>query len=186
MSARVWHWFWIGVTIVLLGGSCLPIERETSPVESVGDQQPAPKTAVARVGDLAPAFELTDLDGNQVKLDDYRGQVVLLNFWAVWCGPCRTEFPVIQQVYGRYKNQGFVVLAVNIQESKERIAEFASELELSFPVLLDRRGQVTARYHVRGLPTSFLVDREGRILEKHIGPVDESILEKYLSRVGIQ
>jgi peroxiredoxin len=176
----------MGVAIVLLGSSCRPVSQEAEPAGSAGSQQPEPKTTVARVGDRAPAFELTDLDGNWVKLDDYKGQVVLLNFWAVWCGPCRTEFPVIQQVYERYKTQGFVVLAVNIQESEERIAEFANETGLTFPVLLDRRGQVSARYRVRGLPTSLLVDREGMILEKHIGPVDELTLARYLALAGIQ
>jgi peroxiredoxin len=184
VSARAaWRLVWIGAAIALLSTSCLPVRRGADPAGGSGDPQP---TVVARVGDLAPDFELVDLDDSAVALADFRGQVVLLNFWAVWCTYCRAEFPVLQAFYERHQNDGFVVLAINIQERKELVAEYVGETGLTFPVLLDRRGEVTARYRVRGLPTSFLVDREGRILEKHIGPVDESMLDEYLAQSGVQ
>jgi peroxiredoxin len=187
VSARAeWRLVWIGVAIALLSVSCLPVRREAEPAGGSGDPQPLVVTVVARVGDLAPDFELIDLDGSKVTLSDFRGQVVLLNFWAVWCSYCRAEFPVLQAFYERHQNDRFVVLAINIQESKELVSEYVGETGLTFPVLLDRWGEVTARYRVRGLPTSFLVDREGRILEKHIGPVDESMLDEYLAQSGVQ
>jgi peroxiredoxin len=142
--------------------------------------------AVARVGSPALAFQLKDLQGNSVDLSDFRGQVVLLNFWTLWCGYCRTEFPVIQDFYERYQSEGFVVLAINIQESQDRVSSFVDEIGLSFPVLLDRRGNVTASYRVSGLPTSFLVDRRGYIVKKHVGPINEAMLDEYMAMVGIQ
>ena len=108
--------------------------------------------------------------------------MVLLNFWATWCGYCRAEFPVLQAFHERHQKDGFVVLAVNIQENKDRVNALIDEMDLTPPVLLDRRGEVTTSYRVRGLPTSFLIDHEGIILEKHIGPVTESILDGYLAQ----
>jgi peroxiredoxin len=187
VSARaVWRLVWIGAAIALLSVSCLSARREAEPAGSYGNPQPEGTAVVVQVGDLAPDFELVDLDDSGVALADFRGQVVLLNFWAVWCGYCRAEFPVLQAFYERHQNDGFVVLAINIQERKELVSEYVGETGLTFPVLLDRRGEVTARYRVRGLPTSFLVDRDGRILEKHIGPVDESMLDEYLAQSGVQ
>jgi len=179
VSARaVWRLVWIGAAIALLSTSCLPVRLGAEPAGGSGE--------VAQVGDLAPDFELVDLDDSTVTLADFRGQVVLLNFWAVWCAYCRAEFPVLQAFYERHQNDGFVVLAINIQERKELVSEYVGETGLTFPVILDQRGEVTARYRVRGLPTSFLVDREGRILEKQIGPVDESMLDEYLAQSGVQ
>ena len=127
-----------------------------------------------------------DLNGRGVKLTDRRGDLVLLNFWAVWCGYCRTEFPVIEAFYDRHKTEGFTVLAINVQEDPDRVREFVDDMGLGLPVLLDRQGEVTARYRVRGLPTSFLIGRDGTILEKHIGPVDQAMLERYLAQAGVQ
>lgn len=177
----VGRFLWIGAAIVFLGVSCLPAGREAKPAGIAADAQPTPTMATAQVGALAPVFELTGLEGDKIRLSDLRGQVVLLNFWATWCGHCRAEFPVLQAFYKRHQNEGFVVLAINIQENKERVAELVNDMGLTFPVLLDRRGEVTASYRVRGLPTSFLIDREGTILEKHIGPLTESMLDGYLA-----
>lgn len=173
---------WIGAAIVVLGVSCLPAGREAQPAGMAADAQPTPTMATAQVGALAPVFELAALEGDPIRLSDLRGQVVLLNFWATWCSHCRAEFPVLQDFYKRHQNEGFVVLAINIQENRGRVAELVSDMGLTFPVLLDRRGEVTASYRVRGLPTSFLIDREGRIVEKQIGPVTESMLDEYLAR----
>ena len=176
----------IGMAIVFLCASCLPARPEAELAIPADDVQPTPTMAVAQVGALAPDFELAGLDGNKVRLSDMRGQAVLLNFWAAWCGHCRAEFPALQAFYERHQNEGFVVLAINIQESKERVTALVNEMGLTFPVLLDQRGEVTASYRVRGLPTSFVVDREGLILEKHIGPVTESILDGYLAQAATQ
>jgi len=122
-------------------------------------------------GHLAPDFSLKTLDGKTVRLSDLRGKkVVLINFWATWCPPCRSEMPTMQQIYTEYKGKGFEILAINIErDSKEEILEFMKELRLTFPVLLDSDMKVTRTYRLIGLPVSMLIDRRGIIRSKEIG-----------------
>lgn len=122
-------------------------------------------------GHLAPDFALKTLDGKTVRLSDLRGKkVVLINFWATWCPPCRSEMPTMQQIYTEYKGKGFEILAINIErDSKEEILEFMKELRLTFPVLLDSDMKVTRTYRLIGLPVSMLIDRQGIIRSKTIG-----------------
>lgn len=114
-------------------------------------------------GDSAPLFSLTDTDGNTVSLQDYKGKVILLNFWASWCEPCRNEMPAVQESYNKYKDQGFVVLGVNIAENQVTAKGFANRLGVTFPVLLDSDRKVTQQYKVIPIPTSFLIDRNGKV-----------------------
>lgn len=141
-----------------------------------------PRTGV-KEGALAPDFTLESLDGSQVSLADFRGRPVLINFWATWCGPCRVEMPYIQAAYERYKEQEFVVLAVDIQETKPQVEAFAQEFSLTFPVLLDETGKVTATYKVLGVPTSIFVDRAGIISYIYPGAMTEAILEEQIARI---
>ena len=130
-------------------------------------------------GFLAPDFELTTLDGERITLSELRGQAVLVNFWASWCPPCRSEMPAMQQVYSDFGADGFVILAVN-STHQDRLADvegFGAERNLTFPILLDQDGQVSARYQVRSLPTSFFIDPDGIIQEVVIGgPMAEALL----------
>ncbi|HLC21387.1 MAG TPA: TlpA disulfide reductase family protein [Candidatus Methylomirabilis sp.] len=125
----------------------------------------------AEEGHLAPDFALNRLDGKKVRLSDLRGKkVVLINFWATWCPPCRLEMPTMQQIYSEYGKKGFEVLAVNIEpDAKQEIREFIKELRLTFPVLLDPDMAVTRKYRLIGLPVSLLIDRQGIIRSKDIG-----------------
>jgi len=111
--------------------------------------------------EAAPDFALQTLDGETVRLSDYRGQVVLINTWATWCPPCRDEMPDLEAYYRRRQADGFVVLAVNSQESPGTVAAFLEEHDFTFPVLLDPDGVVTKDYRVYGLPTSFFIGRDG-------------------------
>ena len=122
-------------------------------------------------GHLAPDFALKTLDGKTVRLSDLRGKkVVLINFWATWCPPCRSEMPTMQQIYTEYKGKGFEILAINIEpDSKDEIRDFMKELRLTFPVLLDSDMKVTRTYRLIGLPVSMLIDRQGIIRSKTIG-----------------
>jgi len=138
-----------------------------------------------QVGQRAPDFELEDLNGQEVKLSDYRGQVVLINFWATWCGYCRTEFPVIQAAYESNHEKGFVVLALNVQDREQSVRAYAQELGLTFPVLLDPLGRASGSYRARGLPTSYFVDQEGIIVFKKVGPIDASIIDGVLTQAGV-
>lgn len=122
-------------------------------------------------GHLAPDFTLKTLDGNTVRLSELRGKkVVLINFWATWCPPCRLEMPTMQQIYSEYKDRGFEILAVNIESDAEQaISDFVKELRLTFPILLDPDMKVTRKFRVIGLPVSVLIDRQGIVRAKEIG-----------------
>lgn len=120
---------------------------------------------------VAPDFALKTLEGKTVRLSELRGKkVVLINFWATWCPPCRLEMPTMQQIYTEYKGRGFEVLAINIEpDAKDEIRDFMKELRLTFPVLLDSDMKVTRKYRLIGLPVSMLIDRQGIIRSKEIG-----------------
>lgn len=125
------------------------------------------------VGKIAPSFELKDISGNKISLPQTRGKVVLLNFWATTCGPCREEMPSMNRLYSELKDRGFVVLAVSIDRSEKAVRSFASEQGLSFPVLMDVEREVFFdHYAVTGLPTTFLIDRSGVIAERVIGQAE--------------
>jgi peroxiredoxin len=109
----------------------------------------------------APDFQLNTLDGQTVCLSDFRGEVVLINFWATWCGPCAYEMPFLQQVYDEWQEAGLVLLAVNVGESPEKVAAFMQDHGFSFPVLLDTEGIVATQYGASSIPTTFLIDENG-------------------------
>ncbi|MGH8059833.1 MAG: TlpA disulfide reductase family protein [Candidatus Entotheonellia bacterium] len=125
---------------------------------------PASRTVVA------PDFALPDLAGNLQHLSDFRGTVVLLNFWATWCPPCRAEMPSMETLYQAYKHQGFVILAVSSDVQGAAVVQaFMEGYHLSFPALLDTAGRVNGLYGVRSIPTSYLLDRRGRVVSREIG-----------------
>jgi len=122
---------------------------------------------------VAPDFAIPDLAGQAVRLSAYRGQVVLVNVWATWCPPCREEMPSMERLHQRLKDRGFVLLAVSQDEGgPEVVKRFVDQMKVTFPVLLDPQGEVGRKYGVWGFPESFLLDREGRIVERVIGPRD--------------
>jgi peroxiredoxin len=133
-------------------------------------------------GGIAPAFQLASLDGDQVTLESLQGRVVLVNFWATWCKPCEDEMPAMGRLYDALKNQGFDLLAVSVDEGTEEVRQFQDRLELPFPLLLDPDQAVAERYQTYRFPESFLVDREGVIVERYIGPKDWDS-PAYLERV---
>lgn len=121
------------------------------------------------VGGPAPDFQLDQINGSPTKMSDYRGQIVLLNFWATWCKPCKKEMPEIQAAYEALKDQGFVVLALNFAEKAEKVEKLVKEMGLTFPILLDRKVAVAERYRVVSLPVTFFVDANGIIKEQIFG-----------------
>ena len=120
----------------------------------------------------APDFTLPTLEGRTVTLSALRGQVVFLNFWATWCPPCREEMPSIERLHRELRAQGLVVLAVDVDESPERVAKFVKDFRLGFPVLLDAGSHVFSSYGAPGLPTTILIDRKGRVIGGALGPRD--------------
>jgi peroxiredoxin len=136
------------------------------------------------VGSPAPDFELELLDGQYTTLSNYRGQPVLLNFWATWCGPCEVEMPFFQSQYEQH-GSNFSILAINNAEQAHRVQQFVDRHALTFPVLLDHDASVQKLYQVRGYPTSLLVDAEGIIRVYHVGVMSEKQLSKYLQELGV-
>ncbi|MFQ5576917.1 MAG: redoxin domain-containing protein, partial [Anaerolineae bacterium] len=139
-------------------------------------------------GQTAPDFTLPAVGGERVSLADYRGQVVLVNFWATWCPSCIAEMPDYEAVYRQYTASGapFVVLAVNLQESRQQAEQFSAGLGLTFPVLLDQTGDVTiGQYRLAGMPGSVIVDRNGVIAYRHTGPMSGDLLKQKLAELGL-
>lgn len=134
----------------------------------------------AEVGEKAPDFELETLDGEKLQLRDLEGKTVLINFWATWCKPCRDEMPAIQSVYNRFKDQDFVVVGVNIAETPVSVKGFTRQLELDFPVVLDRNREVTKLYNIGPIPSSLFVDKNGKVVRKHDGQMVEGQIEGYV------
>jgi thiol-disulfide isomerase/thioredoxin len=123
-------------------------------------------------GGAAPALALQDLEGRLHRLEDYRGQVVLINFWATWCEPCREEMPSINRLRASLAGRPFEVLAINLAESEPRIRRFLEQLPLGFPVLMDRDSAAAKRWQARVLPMSFLVGPDGRIAYSVVGELN--------------
>jgi len=117
----------------------------------------------------APAFRLSDVDGAVRTIEGLRGSVVLLNFWATWCVPCRDELPAMERLHRDYRGRGLSVVGVNFKESAREVQNFMKANSVTFASLLDHDGAVSTKYRVRGLPVTFLLDREGRVLWKAIG-----------------
>jgi thiol-disulfide isomerase/thioredoxin len=116
----------------------------------------------------APDFAVQDLAGKQVKLSDFRGKVVFLNFWATWCPPCRAEMPSMQRVYEKYKDK-IAFMAVDMQEKKDKVAPFVQKEGYTFPIYLDERGAAAMMYGIQSIPTTFIVDKQGNIAAAAIG-----------------
>ena len=117
----------------------------------------------------APDFTLTDANGQPVTLSDLRGQVIMINFWASWCGPCRQEMPLLEQIHQRYEPLGFTLLAVNVEENSADGQAFLQERPVSFPVLYDPQNGISKLYDVVAMPSTVLIDRQGNIRYLHHG-----------------
>lgn len=126
-------------------------------------------TAAVTASTGAPDFTLPSLGGENVRLHEQRGRVVMINFWASWCGPCREEMPHLSRLYEKYRASGFTVLAINIDEDPGKAARLAQQLGMRFPVLLDTGKQVSRTYDLSAMPSTVLVDRDGRVRYVHRG-----------------
>jgi thiol-disulfide isomerase/thioredoxin len=130
----------------------------------------------------APAFTLENRAGGDLSLDKLKGRVVMINFWASWCGPCRQEFPALDQIYAKYKPMGFEMVAINVESEKSDAERFLEKVPVSFPILFDPDNRVSGDYGVSAMPTTFLVDRQGRVRWQHRAykPGDEA---KYIEQI---
>ncbi len=165
--------------IVLVGGVAIASRA----AEAQGSETALKREPV--VGALAPGFTLTNLEGEQLSLDDFRGRPVLINLWATWCGPCRIEMPAIQSRFEKYQDDGFAVLAVNFDEQQAEVQAFRDEFGLTFQILLDPGAKVQNLYRNRSYPSSFFIDRSGVIQVQHIGVMTEGQLDENLKKIGL-
>ena len=172
----------ISYAIILMAGLMWIYSSADRSGLSTSGTVPAPQ-----VGFLAPDFELTTTAGDTVVLSDLRGQAaVLVNLWATWCPPCRAEMPAIEKIYNEYKDQGFVVLAIDMtyQDDASAVTPFVNEHGLTFPILLDKTGEIARAYQLRSLPSSFFIDRAGIIHEVIIGgPMAEALLRTRVEEI---
>lgn len=133
----------------------------------------------------APNFTLKSNSGKNVKLSELRGQVVLLNFWASWCGPCRTEMPLLGKIHDKYKAMGFTVLGVNVEEDSAPAISIINKTKISIPVLFDKTNSVSKLYNVSAMPSTVIIDRDGNMRYLHEGykPGDEEKYKEWVKKL---
>ncbi|WP_257958527.1 TlpA disulfide reductase family protein [Bacillus sp. V3-13] len=137
-------------------------------------------------GNRVPNFELTDINGEKISLDQLRGKKLLVNFWASWCPPCKKEMPYMQEMYEKYQKDGFEILAVNstvTEKNRQDAVDFVKEHGLTFPIPMDEKNEVSSRFEILTYPTSFFIDSDGIIRSRAIGGVNKEFLEDELKRL---
>jgi len=165
------------LTILFVSIACVFLiiylrEERDSTVKTTKPLQPGIKV---------PNFVFPDINGKEVSLSNHRGKVVLLNVWATWCPPCRQEMPSMQRLYEKFKGERFEILAVSIDsEGREAVAPFMREMNLTFPALLDPRETIMSLYGITGVPESFIIDKDGILVKKIIGPINWASSEVFL------
>jgi thiol-disulfide isomerase/thioredoxin len=178
---------WVGV---FLGVAIIAVLVYTGviPLFGAGSANPAavPEEApLARLesGIMAPTASMADLEGNPVTLADYRGKVLVVNFWATWCGPCVREMPMFQEYQDRYPQM--VVLGVDQEESPETVKEFLTQLQLTYTILLDQKADMGRALQITFLPTTIFVDEKGEIRFRHYGIMNAEQMDYYLKTLGV-
>lgn len=168
----------IGIMFALLSQQSRPVSASESNA-SFTDFSTVP----SKVDYAAPELTLTNLEGNPVSLRDYHGQVVLVNLWATWCPPCREEMPTLMAFYEKYKSQGFVLVAVDQGETLDQVTPFVEEFSLSFPVWMDEESSAGREFNTMNLPSSYVIDRTGRVRLMWIGGISAKNLEAYVPKI---
>ncbi len=135
------------------------------------------------VGALAPDFSLVDPSGQTVSLKDLRGKSVLINFWATWCYPCREEMDDLQAIHERYKDNGVVVLGINVREKEGVVREFINRFNITYSILLDEEGKVSDIYNVFGIPSSLFIDKNGVIRDIIMGQMNEEMIAEKVDKL---
>ena len=185
MSSKGWAWVVIGLAFglccgaaVLLGSILL---KNVTDMVGAGQDDSSLSTPEYRP---ASDFELPDLYGQTWRLSDWRGQVVLLNFWASWCGPCVQEMPLFEE-YGQLYTPDLVIVGVNMEERPAQVQSFIDEMGISYLILLDEEGVIGRQFRVNAIPDTYFIDRQGMIRQHHIGSLTSDQLQAYLSQLGL-
>ena len=156
-------------------------------IEPPAQQSQAISQSTQNTNPVAPDFTLKDLNGNDVKLSDYKGKIVILNFWAVWCKYCLVEMPDFNELNKELEKENeVVILAINSQESPNKVKEYLSSSNIDLKVLLDQDGAVTQTYGITGFPTTFFIDKDGTLVTYISGMTDKKTLLEYISKIKSQ
>jgi len=170
----------LGILIAAIALAAVWIQKDSTKNSALaGEGKSAPRVTAVKVGDPAPDLILKDLQGNTVKLSDLKGKVVLVDFWATWCQPCTIMIPWFIEFQNRYGSQGFAVLGVAMDdEGLSVVKPYAAKASMNYTVVIGSEEAAEAWGGIFGLPTSFVIDRQGRIQAKHIGLIDRDVFEK--------
>ncbi|MCZ2259495.1 thiol-disulfide oxidoreductase ResA [Sporosarcina sp. G11-34] len=144
---------------------------------------PKEKSKVLAVGDMAPDFELVDLEGNKQRLSDYRGEGVFLNFWGTWCPPCKKEMPYIEKLHNEFADKGVKVLSINIKESDLKVKTFRDQYGLTFPITIDKDESVKEAYKFIPLPTTYIINKDGKIEQIISREMTEDEIRSYMESI---
>lgn len=182
----------VAVTAVALLAIAIPfvwqpnVEAEPASTSAAGDPPASPAAAEPTAACMAnpkPAnfdFKLKDVDGNEVSLSSYKGKVMLLNFWATWCGPCKAEIPGFVRLQEKYRDQGLVIVGYSVDDTAEKAKAYAAQYKMNYPILLgEGREELQDAYGpIWGIPASFIVSKDGKVCRKHMGIAPEAVFEK--------
>lgn len=171
------NWLVTTLVVAVLGVLWISITRVQAE-----DINPTGRPPSSDIGHPAPDFELSTLDGETLQLSELQGRVVVLNFWATWCPPCRAEIPALQGVHEA--NDNVVVVGVNVQEPALDVQSFMRSLDADYPVVLDTDAAVNRTYVVRALPTTYFIDERGVIVDVFGGPLSEPLLRRMVSEIA--
>lgn len=161
----------LAVVAILALGAYLATRHRSRTAEST-------RNHTAAMHPLAPEFSLTDLSGQKLDLSSYRGKVVLLDFWATWCVPCRTEIPRFVDLQNKYRDRGLQVIGISLDDDPKVVGAFYQQFQINYPVAVGDASLAERYGGILGLPVNYLIDREGRIYAKHVGEVDISLIDK--------
>jgi len=162
------------IVVILVAGIAWTVASRVTTAQATRD----------RARRATPDFSLDTLDGGKFKLSDQVGQLVIVNFWATWCQPCRAELPAFEEVYQNNRAKGLVVVGVDVAEPPDAVAKYVSEMGLTYPIALDAGGEATELYRIEGMPTTFFVGRDGRIRDMVIGgPLTKAAIESKVTEL---